>query len=98
MPLPLSLTDQAVAFASPYVEREARSAILASRPLVGRMVSPFLAFLVPILVKLAIQAFAYWLANRNLGQPEHAINRIVANLGEDESDRLKTYDLEYRDR
>lgn len=75
--MPRPLAAEAVAFVAPAIEREARAEILAARPLVGRMVSPLLAFLIPIIVDLAIKAFAWWLENRNLGVPGHAVTRIA---------------------
>lgn len=75
--MPRPLTSEAVAFVAPAIEREARAAILSARPLVGRMVSPLLVFLIPIIVDLAIKAFAWWLQNRSLSPAGHAVDRIA---------------------
>lgn len=81
--MPRPLTSEATAFVAPAIEREARAMILADRPMVGRMVSPLLVWLLPIIVDLAIKAFAWWLEHRNLGVPGHAVTRIAGEASRD---------------
>lgn len=87
----MQLIDEAVAYAVPVVAAETRETIRSQRPLVARMLSPLLIWLLPIIVRLAIEVVSRWLRDRT-DDPKRAVEVMCDQTSPSVAARLERYD------